>query len=161
MKVNIRSAEARDAADIVAMAQELSAHEQRPARSFDADAFRRDGFGPDAAFTCFIAEVDQQPAGYVLFHPAYDAEAGERGSYVHDLYLRAAYRRKGLGRALLSAVARSTRESGGSFVWWCMLDGNPRATAFYESLAVPLKDLRIWIALDERFQRLADGEFAG
>lgn len=158
MKFNIRPANARDAGDVVAMAQELSAHESKPARSFDAAAFRRDGLGSRAAFSVRIAEVDGQSAGYVLFHPAYDAEGGERGLYIHDLYLRPAYRDKGLGRALLGAVCQAAQATGGSFVWWCMVDGNHKAEAFYNRHAVPLRDLRIWIADGENFERLSRSE---
>ena len=158
MKFNIRPAKGRDACDVVAMAQELSAHENKPLRSFDETAFRRDGLGSRAAFSVRIAEVDGQSAGYVLYHPAYDAEGGERGLYIHDLYLRPAYRGKGLGRALLGAVCQAARAAGGSFVWWCMIDGNQRAEAFYSRHAVPLRDLRIWIADGENFDRLARAE---
>ena len=156
MNFNIRPAEARDAGEVVAMAQELSAHENKPARSFDEAAFRRDGLGPDAVFSAQIAEVAGQSAGYVLYHPAYDAEGGTRGLYIHDLYIRPAYRNQGLGRALLAAVCRAARADGGSFVWWCMIDGNRRAEAFYSRHAVLLDDLRNWIADGERFDRLAD-----
>ncbi|MEM7223419.1 MAG: GNAT family N-acetyltransferase [Pseudomonadota bacterium] len=156
MKFNIRPAEARDGAEVVAMAQELSAHESKPVRSFDETDFRRDGFGADPAFLVRIAEVAGQSAGYALFHPTYDAEGGERGLYIHDLYVRPAYRDQGIGRALLAAVCQAARDSGGSFVWWCMIDGNRKAEAFYGRHAVPLQDLRIWIADGEHFNRLVE-----
>jgi len=140
---------------VVAMAAELSANQGKPPRSFSEADFRRDGFGPEAAFTCLIAEVDGAAAGYVLFHDSYDAEAGGRGVFVHDLYLRPDFRRSGLGRALLARVCRMTHATGGRFVWWCMVEGNEAAEGFYRSLSSPLGDLRIWIADGENFARLA------
>ena len=155
MGVNIRPAEARDAAAVVEMAAELSVNEGKPPRSFSEADFRRDGFGEEAAFSCLIAEVDGRPAGYALYHGSYDAETGQRGAFVHDLYLRPAFRRRGLGHALLGEVCRMTRATGGRFVWWCMVDGNQGAEGFYRRLAASLDDLKIWIAEGEDFARLA------
>ena len=84
-----------------------------------------------------------------------DDMAGQRGAFLHDLYLRPAYRGRGLGRALLAEVCRATRNGGGRFVWWCMIDGNHQASGFYRQLAKPLDDLKIWIAEGETFERLA------
>ena len=155
MTVNIRSARPRDAAAVVAMAVELSRAEDKPPRGFDEADFRRDGFGLRAAFSCLVAEAEGAPVGYALFHKAYDAESGQRGSFLHDLYLRPGHRGRGLGRALLAEVCRLTEKSGGRFVWWCMVDGNRRADGFYRHLAQPLDDLKIWIAEGERFAELS------
>ncbi len=158
MGVNIRPARRRDAAAVVAMSRELSAGEGKPERGFDEARFRRDGFGRKAAFGCLIAEVDGETAGYALWHQAYDAESGQRGAFMHDLYLKAPYRGQGLGKALIAEVCRRTQKAGGDFVWWCMVEGNGTAEAFYHGLAKPLRDLRIWIAEGGNFERLADGE---
>jgi GNAT superfamily N-acetyltransferase len=151
----IRPAEPGDADAVVAMAAELSLCQDKPPRSFSEADFRRDGFGSGKAFSCLIAEVDGIPAGYALFHDSYDAEGGARGSFIHDLYLRPAYRRQGLGRALLGEVCRATRAAGGRFVWWCMVDGNHLAEHFYRGVSAALGDLRIWIADGDNFARLA------
>ncbi len=151
----IRPAEPGDAADVIAMAAELSLCQAKPPRSFSEADFRRDGFGAGKAFSCLIAEVDGQPAGYALFHDSYDAEGGARGAFIHDLYLRPAHQRQGLGRALLAEVCRTTRAAGGRFVWWCMVDGNEQAARFYRGLSAALGDLRIWIADGDNFALLA------
>lgn len=155
MAALIRPAEPSDAAAVIAMAAELSVSQAKPPRSFSEADFRRDGFGAGKAFSCLIAEVDGAPVGYALFHDSYDAEGGARGAFVHDLYLRPAYQRRGLGRALLARVCRATRAAGGRFVWWCMVDGNEPAERFYRGLSAALGDLRIWIADGENFSRLA------
>ena len=158
MTVNIRAARRGDAAAVVAMAAELSRGEDKPPRGFDEATFRRDGFGFKAAFSCLIVEVDGAPAGYAIFHKAYDAESGQRGAFLHDLYLRPAHRGRGLGRALMTEVCRATEKAGGGFLWWCMVDGNHRAEGFYRRLAEPLDGLRVWIADGERFQELSQAD---
>lgn len=155
MTVNIRSAKPGDAAEVVAMTAELSAQQNKPKRRFSEADFRRDGFGAGAAFACLIVEVEGAAAGYALFHDSYDAEAGQRGAFLHDLYLRPAHRGRGLGRALLAEVCRATRAGNGQFVWWCMIDGNRQAETLYRRVATSLDDLRIWIAQGEDFTRLA------
>jgi GNAT superfamily N-acetyltransferase len=157
MGASIRAAEPEDAVAVVAMAAELSLSQAKPARSFCEADFRRDGFGTDKAFSCLIVEVDGAPVGYALFHDSYDAEGGARGAFIHDLYLRPAFRRRGLGRALLAQVCQTTQAAGGRFVWWCMVDGNHAAEGFYRGLSAALEDLRIWIAEGENFARLAQG----
>ncbi len=137
------------------MAAELSLSQAKPPRSFSEADFLRDGFGPDKAFSCLIVEADGAPAGYALYHDSYDAEGGARGAFIHDLYLRPAYQRQGLGRALLGEVCRATRAAGGRFVWWCMVEGNQPAERFYRGLSAALGDLRIWIADGDDFARLA------
>ena len=155
MSVTIRLVRPEDAAAVVAMAEELSVNEGKPPRNLCEEDFRRDGFGPDAAFSCLIVEVAGETAGYALFHASYDAEAGKRGAFVHDLYLRPAFRGRGLGRALLGRVCEVTRAAGGGFVWWCMVEGNFHAEGFYRHLAASLDDLKIWIADGDNFAELA------
>jgi len=155
MNVTIRPVGPQDAAAVVAMAEELSANEGKPPRSLSEEDFRRDGFGPNAAFSCLIVEVAGETAGYALFHASYDAEAGKRGAFVHDLYLRPAFRGQGLGQALLGRVCEVTRAAGGGFVWWCMVDSNLHAEGFYRHLADSLDDLKIWIADGDNFAKLA------
>jgi GNAT superfamily N-acetyltransferase len=156
MSVTIRPVLPADAAAVVALAAELSANQGKPARGFTEADFRRDGFGPDAAFSCLIAEGGGEAAGYALFHACYDAEAGQRGAFVHDLYLRPAFRGRGLGRALIGRVCAVTRAAGGRFVWWCMVEGNQQAEGFYRHLAASLDDLKIWIADGDNFTRLTE-----
>ncbi|KAL4579222.1 hypothetical protein LXL04_015360 [Taraxacum kok-saghyz] len=50
-------------------------------------------------------------AGFVLFFPNYSTFLAKPGFYIEDLFVRESYRRKGLGKMLLSAVARQAVES--------------------------------------------------
>lgn len=153
---HIRPAVPGDAAAVVTMMGELSAHEGKPPPEFGEAQFRRDGFGPDAAFTCLIAEAGNGPLGYALFHPAYDCEKGLRGSYLYDFYVAAAARRQGIGRALLAAVCRSTAQSGGGFVWWCMERDNELAARFYRRFAELEPNTLVWDLAGRAFAQLAE-----
>ncbi|KAF2295705.1 hypothetical protein GH714_033663 [Hevea brasiliensis] len=66
------------------------------------------------------------------------------GLYVEDLFVRECYRRKGMGKMLLSAVAAQAVKMGYGRVEWTVLDWNVNAIKFYEEMgAKVLTDWRI------------------
>ncbi|XP_078427568.1 GCN5-related N-acetyltransferase 8-like [Wolffia australiana] len=73
-------------------------------------------------------------AGFVLFFPNFSTFLAKPGFYVEDLFVREAYRRRGFGRMLLSAVAEQAAAMGFGRVEWCVLDWNENAIKFYEEM---------------------------
>ncbi|MQM11011.1 hypothetical protein Taro_043909 [Colocasia esculenta] len=83
-------------------------------------------------------------AGFVLFFPNYSTFLAKPGFYVEDLFVREAYRRRGFGRMLLSAVAAQAARMGLGRVEWCVLDWNVNAIKFYEGMGADvLQEWRI------------------
>ncbi|MBI2570366.1 MAG: GNAT family N-acetyltransferase [Candidatus Schekmanbacteria bacterium] len=101
---------------------------------FDAAAFRRDGFAPDAAFAALVAETDSEIAGYLFYHFAYDSDRAMRRLYVVDLYVAPRFRRRGAGAALMAAAADACRRGGAEEMFWAVYNANRSAFAFYEGL---------------------------
>src|SRR5262245_15799286 len=130
-RVVIRPAVVADGARIAAMAAELLAYEGKPPASFTAADVRRDGFGRKRAFSVLVAEERRTLVGYALFHPGYDPDTGSRGMLVADLFVAARARRRGLGRALLAAVAHECKRAGGRWLFWFVAPTNRTARAFY------------------------------
>jgi GNAT superfamily N-acetyltransferase len=93
----------------------------------------RDGFGPDPKFRALIAGWDGQPAGYALFFGYYSTWAGP-GLYLEDLFVRSQFRGKGIGMAMLSAVARIALQEKCCAMRWEVLDWNQNAIELYKSL---------------------------
>ncbi|KAI4384400.1 hypothetical protein MLD38_002564 [Melastoma candidum] len=85
---------------------------------------------------------DVSVAGFVLFFPNYSTFLAKPGFYVEDLFVRECYRRKGLGRMLLTAVARQAVRMGYGRVEWVVLDWNSNAIQFYEEMGA--KVLQEW-----------------
>ncbi|XP_072954356.1 GCN5-related N-acetyltransferase 8-like [Typha angustifolia] len=73
-------------------------------------------------------------AGFVLCFPNYSTFLAKPGLYVEDIFVRAAWRRKGLGKMMLSAVAAQAARMGMGRVEWCVLDWNQNAINFYEGM---------------------------
>jgi GNAT superfamily N-acetyltransferase len=155
----IRPATPADASLIVALVRELAAYEREPdaAIATEEDVLR-DGFGERPRFQVLIAEHGGEAVGFAFYFFTYSTWRGRPCLYLEDLFVRPAFRRHGLGRALLVELARvAVRERCDRFVWQ-VLDWNAPAIAFYESLGA--RPLREWVTMrleGEAIGRLAEG----
>jgi len=152
----IRPATPADGERVAAMCIALGEDEGADAVSrFTAAAFRRDGFGPDPAFACLIAEIAGAPVGYALHCRDYDTDRLCRSVYLADLYVEKAARRLGVGRALMAATARAGRARGASMMMWGVLRTNQPARRFYASIGREVDDqIESWVG-GSRFAQLA------
>ena len=81
-----------------------------------------------------IAEWNDEPSGFALFFGNYSTFLGRPGIYLEDLYVRPEFRGKGIGKALLSHLAKLvTDRKGGRLDWW-VLDWNKPSIDFYHGI---------------------------
>ncbi|WOL09867.1 hypothetical protein Cni_G18620 [Canna indica] len=80
--------------------------------------------------------------GFVLCFPSYSSFLAKPGLYIDDIFVRAAWRRSGLGWMLLSAVAGQAARMGMGRVEWSVLDWNTTAIKFYEEMGAELLPTR-------------------
>jgi GNAT superfamily N-acetyltransferase len=100
-------------------------------------------FGPEPKLFGHVAEDGGEVVGVALWFLNFSTWDGVHGIYLEDLFVRPAHRGRGLGRALLAALAQECVARGYSRLQWSVLDWNEPSIRFYESLgAVPLAD---WI----------------
>lgn len=151
MAITVRKATTADANVIGGMITEFQSYLRslgdQTDFAFDADAYVRDGFGPNPAFSAIVAEVDDSVAGYLLYHHGYDTDRGQRLTYVIDLWVREDFRRKGVGRALMESAATACKQAGGAALIWTVYKHNTLAFKFYDSLGarrLPDLDLMAW-----------------
>ncbi len=135
------------------LAEYERAPEQAVARPED---LLRDGWGPEPKFRVLIAEWEGQPAGFALFFYNYSTWQGRPGIYLEDLFVRPAFRGRGIGKALLVRLANiAVKENCGRFQW-AVLDWNQPSIDFYEALGA--KRLSEWLIMrveGEALERLA------
>ena len=114
-------------------------------------------FGATPGAEVRIARWDDEPAGFALFFPNYSTFLGQSGLYLEDLYVRAAFRGRGVGRSLLRALAAIAVERGyGRMEWW-VLDWNAPAIGFYEKLgAEPMNDWTVFRLTGDALKHLAE-----
>lgn len=79
----------------------------------------------------------------MLFFPNYSTHLARPGFYIQNIYVRECYRRKGLGKMLLAAVAAQAAEMGYCRVEWIVADWNIAAVEFYEKMGAEILPGRI------------------
>ena len=156
--LSIRPAAVSDVPLLLRFSREFAEFERQPgAVVIDEATLIRDGFGPQPKFRCMIAEWDGEPVGYALFFAFYSSWKGS-GIFLEDLFVRESLRGRGIGRALLSQVARIARQEGAFGIRWEVLDWNESAIKFYKSLGGQFFDEWRQVLLQgDALNRLADG----
>jgi GNAT superfamily N-acetyltransferase len=122
----------------------------------DAATLRRFLF-EDKRAHAVMAEWEGAPAGFALYFYNFSTFLGRPGLYLEDLFVRPAYRRRGIAKSLFQALARkAVAEECGRFEW-SVLDWNVNAIAFYRGLgAVPMEEWTGQRLSGEALRRLAD-----
>ena len=87
-----------------------------------------------------IGEIDGVPQGFALFFTNFSTFLAKPGMYLEDLYVTPAARGQGLGKALLTHLARIAVSRGYGRFEWSVLDWNEPAIGFYRSLGARAMD---------------------
>jgi ribosomal protein S18 acetylase RimI-like enzyme len=134
VRVGVRPARPGDVPVLYHMKQALTRDEGNDAvlRASERD-WARDGFGPDARFRIFVAEVDGAIVAMVTYSEVYLTALGGTVFSIQDLYVEPAWRRHGFGRALLAQVATAAIEHGIPLIQLNVIEGNT-ARKFYRRL---------------------------
>jgi GNAT superfamily N-acetyltransferase len=158
--LSIRPALDEDAALLATLIRELAEYENlsHEVSMTDEDVVR-DGFGPAPKFRAVIAEWGGQAVGYALFFEFYSSFQGRAGIFLDDLFVRPAFRKRGIGRALLAHVAGIAFREKYFCMRWEVLDWNKSAIDFYGSLgAVFLDEWKPAILIGDALQAVAEEE---
>jgi GNAT superfamily N-acetyltransferase len=153
--IDIQKAEAKDIPLILHFIQSLAEYERlRDSCIATEEKLRATLFSESPAAEVIIARVDGDPMGFALFFHNYSTFLAQRGIYLEDLFVKSEARGKGVGFALLSALARIAVEGGCARLEWAVLDWNQLAIDFYRRIgAVPLDD---WTVMRMTGDSLAD-----
>jgi GNAT superfamily N-acetyltransferase len=114
-------------------------------------------FGDRPYIEALLAEVDGNPAGFALFFYNYSTFLTKPGIYLEDLFVMPDYRSQGIGKALLSYLAKLAVERDCGRVEWSVLDWNEPAIGFYQRMgATVLPDWRICRVTGDAIAQLAN-----
>jgi diamine N-acetyltransferase len=137
----IRAAVEADAALIFALVRELADYEKL---SHDVDAtpeaIAAALFAREPRLFCDIAEWNGEPAGFSVWFLNFSTFRGRHGIYVEDLFVRPAFRAKGIGKALMARLAKRCVDEGWTRFEWAVLDWNAPSIAFYKSIGAQVMD---------------------
>ena len=108
----MRRAEAADVPLILDFIQDLATYERlRESCVATEEKLRATLFSDHPAAEVIIAGIDGKPVGFALFFHNYSTFLAQRGIYLEDLFVKPEARGKGVGFALLCALARIAVES--------------------------------------------------
>ncbi len=132
MSTKIREASKEDMPAVLELIKELAVFEKEPdAVIVTTEDLKRDGFGENPAFKCFVAEVNEEIQGMALIYFRYSTWKGKT-VHLEDLIVREEFRGRGLGNALYRRVIEYAREQRVKRTEWVVLDWNTAARDFYE-----------------------------
>lgn len=106
-------------------------------------ALRDHGSGPAPEFEALLAELGQgrrgrvtdgQAIGFALYGPIFWTGDMAPALFLNELYVQPAYRERGIGRAMMAALARVAEQRHWSRIVWMVDHANHPALAFYNQL---------------------------
>jgi GNAT superfamily N-acetyltransferase len=147
--LRVGRATAADVPVILALIRELAAFESSTATTTEA-ALLRDGFGATPRFHVVLAHWGEAPIGFAFYAFTYSTYRGAPVLFLEDLYVRPAFRGRGVGRALMAVLAQEAEREGCARFVWEVLEWNAKAIEFYASLGAEVKRERMmtWLQGD-------------
>ena len=146
--ISVREAVPDDVPRLVQLVRELAEYEQAVHEVEATEEHFRAALFPAEASTArshaLVAEVDTvdgpEVVGMAVWYVTFSTWLGRHGIWLEDLYVRPDRRGGGLGRALLTRLARIAVERGYGRVEWWVLDWNTPSIEFYRSLGAQPQD---------------------
>ncbi len=122
----------------------------------DEHRIRQTLFGPKPAAEALLAYDGDACAGFAVFFSNYSTFLAQPGIYLEDLFVKAEFRGRGIGFALLKRLAEIANERGCGRLEWAVLNWNQPAIDFYQKLgATPLAEWTTYRLTGEPLERLS------
>ena len=137
--LKIRSATSADTTILFYLIKALAKYEQlSDAVVGNESDLREHLFGKHPYAKAILAEWDHETAGFALFFYNYSTFLTKPGIYLEDLFVLPAYRRRGIGTAMLTYIAKLGLKEGIGRFEWSVLDWNESAIAFYQKMGAEI-----------------------
>lgn len=150
----IRRAVAADAAPLASMLRALNDEPGLRPELITPESVVRDLIA-DPRSLVLLALPAGVPVGFATAHACYDSGHSRWGMFLNDLYVTPEARRRGIGRALVGAVAAAARREGGCFLWWNADAGDELALRFHGTLSAEAAPVTDFLLAGPAFDRLA------
>jgi len=134
--VHIRPAVSTDMKAVHRLIHELATYERAPEEhSCTVEQLIIDGFSEHPAFECWVAEIDDNVVGMMLFYVKYSTWKG-KCIFLDDIIVTENARGNGVGRILLNQLILIARDRKMHRLEWQVLNWNEPAIRFYEKFGV-------------------------
>lgn len=134
MDFSIRKGTKQDIPALLGLIKELALYEKAPGEVVvTEEQLEKDGFGEDAVFKFFVAEMQGKIVGISLYYIKYSTWKG-RCIFLEDIIVNEAYRKFGIGKKLFDEVVKAAKVMKVKRLEWQVLEWNTPAIKFYEKL---------------------------
>jgi GNAT superfamily N-acetyltransferase len=154
----VRFAEPSDCTVLFELIQGLAEYEKlSDAVTGNAQALKDHLFGEPKYIEAILAEVAGQSVGFALFFHNYSTFLTKPGIYLEDIFVLPEFRRQGIGKSLLSKLAKIAVERNCGRLEWSVLDWNISAQTFYRKMGADiLENWRICRVTEDALTQLAN-----
>lgn len=151
---SIRNATPDDVPQLFELIKALAAYEKLSHLvTGTTEALQEHLFGERPYIEAIVAEFENKAVGFALFFWNYSTFLTKPGIYLEDIFVLPEYRRLGIGKALLTRVAKIAAERNAGRLEWSVLDWNESAIVFYQRFgASVLPDWRICRITEDKLQ---------
>jgi GNAT superfamily N-acetyltransferase len=156
--IKIRPATVEDVETIFQLIQALAEYEKLSDQvTGSAEQLHDHLFGARPCIEALLADHQGTAIGFALFFTNYSTFLTKPGLYLEDLFVMPEYRGKGVGKSLLSHLARIALQRNYGRLEWSVLDWNEPAIGFYQRIgATVLPDWRICRVTGDAIEKLSD-----
>ena len=155
----VRQAKSDDVADIFNLIQALAEYEKLSHQvTGTVEDLQEHLFSDRPCAESIVVESDSKIIGFALFFPNYSTFLTKPGIYLEDLFVLPDYRRRGIGKAMLSYLGKLAIDRDAGRLEWSVLDWNQSAIDFYQNMgAEVLPDWRTCRVTGEALSKLGNG----
>ena len=154
--LEIKCATIKDVPLILSFIKELAEYEKLLHEVVATEAILQETlFGEKAHAEVIIGYIDEQPVSIALFFHNFSTFLGRPGIYLEDLFVRPAFRGRGIGHKMLAYLAKLAKSRKcGRLEWW-VLNWNKTAIEFYQRIgAKPMDEWTVYRLTSEKFDSL-------
>ncbi len=153
--VSLRFANSGDSKQILEFIRELAVYERMSGEVLATEeSVKNTLFGKKVYAEVIFAELDGKAVGFALFFHNYSTFVSRPGLYLEDIYIYPEYRGRGIGKMMMTYLAKLAMERGcGRFEWSC-LKWNKSSLDFYASLGA--ETMNEWVTLRVSGEKLKD-----
>lgn len=154
--LKLRFAERKDVPLILEFIKELATYENMLDEVVATEEMLLESIFERKMAEVIIAEYKNKPAAFALYFHNYSTFLGKPGIYLEDLYVKPDLRGKGIGKVMLSYLAKLCIERKCGRLEWSCLDWNQPSIAFYKQMgAVPMDEWTVYRINDDLLDELA------
>ncbi|MFA9379198.1 MAG: N-acetyltransferase family protein [Lachnotalea sp.] len=152
----LRFAEINDVSLILEFIKELADYEKMLNEVVATEKVLKESLFERKMAEVIIGEYKNKPVAFALFFHNFSTFLGRPGIYLEDLYVKPEMRGKGMGKIMLSFLAKLALERKcGRLEWWCV-DWNKPSIDFYKQMgAVPMDEWTVYRVHNEALDKLA------